>query len=136
MPGNDRGIDAVGRTGFSLRRRPRCGGGSWLKCKTFIDHRMRQNIAEQFHSITCACRPEIFLFLHQGSFVYTRDRLLSLKKEISAEISRLGGHVGLGRLIEGLDRQVEDLDLAASSSEKWRGDSRSDGTACAVLDSI
>lgn len=49
---------------------------------------------------------------HQGSFVYTRDRLLSLKGSIASEIASLGGHLGLSRLIEGLDRQLEGLDLA------------------------
>lgn len=53
---------------------------------------------------------------HQGSFVHTRDRLVSLKGGIAAEIASLGGHFGLSRLIEGLDRQLEGLDLAAPSS--------------------
>ncbi|CAN0155022.1 unnamed protein product, partial [Ascophyllum nodosum] len=79
------------------------------------DHRML-NILKQKTEDVDVKKHALQWMKHTGSFVYTRDRLLSLKKEISAEISRLGGHVGLGRLIEGLDRQVEDLDLAASSS--------------------
>lgn len=71
-----------------------------------------------------------------GSFVYTRGRLLSLKEGISAEVSTLGGHVGLGRLIEALDRQLEDLDLDAPSSEERKGESRRSGGTAAVLDSL
>lgn len=48
--------------------------------------------------------------------MYTRNRLLSLKGSIAAEIASLGGHLGLSRLIEGLDRQLEGLDLAEPSS--------------------
>ncbi|CAM9169674.1 unnamed protein product [Pylaiella littoralis] len=53
---------------------------------------------------------------HAGSFVYTRHRLVSLKESIAREIESLGGHLGLSRLIEGLDRQLEGLGLAAPSS--------------------
>lgn len=54
-----------------------------------------------------------------GSLAYTRNRLLTLKGSITTEIASLGGHLGLSRLIEGLDRQLEGLDLAptATSSE-------------------
>lgn len=47
--------------------------------------------------------------------MYTRDRLVSLKAGIATEIASLGGHFGLSRLLEGLDRQLEGLDLAAPS---------------------
>ena len=48
--------------------------------------------------------------------MYTRHRLLALKESIAKEIASLGGHLGLSRLIEGLDRQLEGLDLAAPDS--------------------
>lgn len=61
------------------------------------------------------------LLTTQGSLQYTRDRLLTLKSSITAEVASLGGHSGLNRLIEGLDRQLEGLDL--SPSPRQLGDS-------------
>ncbi|CAN0478607.1 unnamed protein product, partial [Scytosiphon promiscuus] len=56
---------------------------------------------------------------NQGSFTYTRHRLVSLKENIAGEIDSLGGHLGLSRLIEGLDRQLEGLDVAPPPSPSF-----------------
>ena len=63
--------------------------------------------------------------------MYTRDRLLSLKGTIAAEIESLGGHLGLSRLIEGLDRQLEGLDLAEPVTDELGG-----GVEGGTLDSL
>ncbi|CAM9285437.1 unnamed protein product, partial [Choristocarpus tenellus] len=55
----------------------------------------------------------IFWMQKTGSFEYTWKRLRSLKGDIKHEIESLGGHTGLVRIIEGLDRQLNDLNLVA-----------------------
>ena len=57
--------------------------------------------------------------------MYTRHRLVSLKESIAKEIESLGGHLGLSRLIEGLDRQLEGLDLSAPMSSSAEASSLS-----------
>lgn len=66
----------------------------------------------------------------QGSLAYTRDRLVKLKDSITSAISSLGGHLGLSRLIEGLDRQLDGLNVAATppSSDKGRGGETASGS--------
>lgn len=75
------------------------------------------------------------MLLLQGSLVYTRERLLSLKTSISTEISSLGGHLGLSRLIQGLDRQLEGLDLAPPPEPKPGSGARTGSREGATLDS-
>lgn len=41
---------------------------------------------------------------------------MSLKQNIAADIASLGGHLGLSRLIEGLDGQLEGLSLDVESA--------------------
>eukprot|EP00904_Undaria_pinnatifida_P004111 jgi/Undpi1/13700/HiC_scaffold_9.g03354.m1 len=79
------------------------------------DHRLL-NILKQRTEDVDVKKHALQWMKHTGSFVYTRNRLLSLKGSIAAEIASLGGHLGLSRLIEGLDRQLEGLDLAEPSS--------------------
>lgn len=67
--------------------------------------------------------------------MYTRERLVSLKAGITAEIALLGGHLGLSRLIEGLDRQLEDLDLAQPATDKLGPSGGTGSREAAVLDS-
>lgn len=57
----------------------------------------------------------------QGSLAYSRDRLVTLKDSINAEIASLGGHLGLSRLVEGFDRQLEGLELAATPASSESG---------------
>lgn len=57
--------------------------------------------------------------------MYTRHRLVSLKESIAKQIESLGGHLGLSRLIEGLDRQLEGLNLAAPPSSSAESSSPS-----------
>ncbi|CAM9538121.1 unnamed protein product, partial [Laminaria digitata] len=75
------------------------------------DHRLL-NILKQRTEDVDVKKHALQWMKHTRSFVYTRDRLLSLKTSIASEIASLGGHLGLSRLIEGLDRQLEGLDLA------------------------
>lgn len=62
--------------------------------------------------------------------------MLVLKEGILAEIEELGGHIGLGRLVEGLDTQLEGMDLAAPSSGKTNREGRNGSGTSGVLDWI
>lgn len=65
---------------------------------------------------------------------------MSLKESIAKEIESLGGHLGLSRLIEGLDFQLESLDLAAPSScspgESPSATADASGSSPGFLDSL
>lgn len=102
---------AVPKTLEYARRHTRC-------------HQYRRPLIMSF-TLVDVCTPQ------QGSFVYTRDRLLSLKGSIAAEIESLGGHLGLSRLIEGLDRQLEGLDLAEPATAE-----PAEGVQGGTLDSL
>lgn len=62
--------------------------------------------------------------------------MLVLKEGILAEIEKLGGHIGLGRLVEGLDTQLEGMDLAAPSSENTKREGGNGSGTSGVLDWI
>eukprot|EP00752_Nemacystus_decipiens_P006887 g6186.t1 len=80
------------------------------------DHRLL-NILKQRTEDVDVKKHALAWMKQAGSFVYTRHRLVSLKESIAREIESLGGHLGLSRLIEGLDRQVEGLNLASSPDD-------------------
>jgi len=54
------------------------------------------------------------LMKKSGSLKYTRDKCITLKKKIVAQIEELGGNPPLKKLIEQLDIQVEGLEKAVS----------------------
>ncbi|CAM9378110.1 unnamed protein product [Ectocarpus sp. 6 AP-2014] len=101
------------------------------------DHRLL-NILKQRTEDVDVKKHAVVWMKQAGSFVYTRHRLVSLKESIAEGIQLLGGHLGLSRLIEGLDRQLEGLDLAepSSSGEPASSSIGGSGSSPGFLDSI